>query len=140
MHHFAPGYYKLVLQLEGEIMVRIHALVIIACGLGFATGALSQQPTSSELRGVAKSAGAAAAGFAICDDSSKANAIKRKFRDVADACTSTASATNAAINAFDLEYANTLNSFSQVGGRCQGQNRARFDTLIDVLDRAEQSC
>jgi hypothetical protein len=120
----------------GEMMIRrFCALTILASSLVFATGAFSL-PTRSEMREVAKSAGAAAAGFALCDSRSKANEIKRKFRDVAQACTSTSSASNDALNAFDLEYSNTLNA----GGSCRGNNQARFDTVIDTLDRAEEGC
>jgi hypothetical protein len=115
------------------------ALTIFAGVLMLATGALSL-PTSNELRQVAEAAGAAAAGFAICDDKSKATQIKNKFRDVADACTSTQSAKASAMNAFDLAYVNTLNTYSQVGGTCKGQNAARFDTVVDALDRAEENC
>lgn len=120
-------------------MRRLFAIVIFGSALVFAPAALSL-PTSSELKSVAASAGAAAAGFALCGDKSKARQIKSKFEDVALACTSTKSARLVAMNAFDLEYANTLNAYSQVGGTCRGQNEARFDTVIGVLDRAEESC
>lgn len=112
----------------------------ICCAISvFATGA-SSQPTASQLRNVAEAAGAAAAGFSVCGDSSKARRIKSKFKNVADACTSSKSAMNEAMNSFDLEYANTLNAVAKSGGTCKGMNETRFDTIIDTLERAEDSC
>ncbi|MET4293219.1 hypothetical protein ABIB06_003733 [Bradyrhizobium sp. LB8.2] len=108
-------------------------------GLFFATAALSL-PSAGELQEVASAAGAAAAGFHLCGDQSKAKKIKAKFQDVADTCTTTKPATRAALNAFDLGYVNTMNSFSQQGGSCKGNNQARFETLMDVLGRAEDDC
>jgi hypothetical protein len=115
---------------------RFCALTVLASGLVFATVAFSEQPTRSQLRAVAESAGATAAGFSVCGDSAKAARIKSKFQTIAAICTDTNSENDDAMNAFDLAYANTLNA----GGACRGQNEARFDTVIDVLNRARDSC
>lgn len=97
-------------------------------------------PPQSEIEGLGEKMGSVAADFETCDASKMAHRLKVKFERIAIICTEDDDGESSANNAFSQGYLNRLNDIDSQGFTCRGDNRSRYDTIMDGLDRLYHSC